>query len=134
LLEALRGKVGKIAFDPNYRPALWRSREEAAGIVREAAARADIFLPSSEDMEALRIEPDCGEVAMTAEAARCQVNGAWVQGDLAPRVIDTSGAGDSFNGAYLAARLRGLAPADAARAGLAMAAEVVGHPGAIIPR
>jgi 2-dehydro-3-deoxygluconokinase len=134
LLEALRGKVGKIAFDPNYRPALWRSREEAAGIVAEAAARSDIFLPSSEDMEALAISPECREIAMTAEGARCQVNGAWVQGDLASRVVDTSGAGDSFNGAYLAARLRGAEPAEAARAGLALAAEVVGHPGAIIPR
>jgi 2-dehydro-3-deoxygluconokinase len=49
-------------------------------------------------------------------------------------VVDTSGAGDSFNGAYLAARLRGLSSPEAARAGLAMAATVVGHPGAIIPR
>jgi len=134
LLEALSGKVGKIAFDPNYRPALWRSREEAAGMVREAAARSDIFLPSSEDMEALQISPDCAEIAMTADGARCLVDGAWVQGALASRVVDTSGAGDSFNGAYLAARLRGAAPAEAAKAGLAMAAEVVGHPGAIIPR
>jgi 2-dehydro-3-deoxygluconokinase len=135
LLEALRGKVGKIAFDPNYRPALWRSRDEAAGLVREAAARADIFLPSSEDMEALALPPDCcAETAMTAEGARALVDRVWVQGELATRVVDTSGAGDSFNGAYLAARLRGAAPADAARAGLALAATVVGHPGAIIPR
>jgi 2-dehydro-3-deoxygluconokinase len=134
LLEALRGKVGRIAFDPNYRPALWRSREEAAAMVREAAARSDIFLPSSEDMEALEISPDCAETAMTAEGARCSVNGIWVQGELASRVVDTSGAGDSFNGAYLAARLRGAEPSEAARAGLALAAEVVGHPGAIIPR
>ncbi|HMA51112.1 MAG TPA: sugar kinase [Magnetospirillaceae bacterium] len=134
LLEALRGKVGRIAFDPNYRPALWRSREEAAEIVQEAAVRSDIFLPSSEDMEALDISPDCAETAMTAEGARCSVNGAWVQGALASRVVDTSGAGDSFNGAYLAARLRGAEPAEAARAGLALAAEVVGHPGAVMPR
>ena len=134
LLDELRGKVGKIAFDPNYRPALWRSRDEAAEMVREAAARSDIFLPSSEDMEALDISPDGVETAMTAEGARCLVNGAWVQGKLATRVVDTSGAGDSFNGAYLAARLRGAEPAEAARAGLALAAEVVGHPGAVIPR
>ena len=49
-------------------------------------------------------------------------------------VVDTSGAGDSFNGAYLAARLGGAGPEDAARAGLAMAAKVVALPGAIIPR
>jgi 2-dehydro-3-deoxygluconokinase len=134
LLEELRGKVGRIAFDPNYRPALWRSRDEAADIVREAVARSDIFLPSSEDMEALKISPECAETAMTAEGARCRVNGDWVQGELATHVVDTSGAGDSFNGAYLAARLQGQEPGDAARAGLAMAAKVVGQPGAVIPR
>jgi 2-dehydro-3-deoxygluconokinase len=137
LLDELRGKVGKIAFDPNYRPALWRSREEAAEIAREAVARADIFLPSSEDMETLfagEPPPACAETAMTADGARASVNGEWVQGELAARVVDTSGAGDSFNGAYLAARLRGANPREAARAGLALAAKVVGQAGAVIPR
>jgi 2-dehydro-3-deoxygluconokinase len=50
------------------------------------------------------------------------------------KVVDTSGAGDSFNGAYLAARLHGQDPMEAAKAGLAMAAKVVAQPGAIIPR
>jgi 2-dehydro-3-deoxygluconokinase len=49
-------------------------------------------------------------------------------------VIDTSGAGDSFNGAYLAARLRGAPAQDAARAGLELAARVVAAPGAVISR
>ena len=137
LLDALRGKVGLIAFDPNYRPALWGSRQEAAEMVHQAAARSDIFLPSSEDMEALFGSgdgPDCSEIAMTSDGARCQVNGDWVQGELATKVVDTSGAGDSFNGAYLAARLQGKGAQEAARAGLALAAKVVGQPGAVIPR
>jgi 2-dehydro-3-deoxygluconokinase len=52
----------------------------------------------------------------------------------AVKVVDTSGAGDSFNGAYLAARLRGHNPEAAAREGLALAAKVVAQPGAVIPR
>jgi 2-dehydro-3-deoxygluconokinase len=52
----------------------------------------------------------------------------------AVKVVDTSGAGDSFNGAYLAARLKGREPRDAVRDGLALAAKVVAQPGAIIPK
>jgi len=137
LMAELRGKVGKVVFDPNYRPALWRSREEAAETTLAAARNADIFLPSSEDIETLfGADPGaiCPEIAMTADAGRCFVNGTLVQGGLAPKVVDTSGAGDSFNGAYLAARLTGKDAMEAAKAGLAMAAKVVGFPGAVIPR
>src|SRR3546814_965313 len=47
--------------------------------------------------------------------------------------VDTTAAGDSFNGAYLAARLSGSAPQEAARAGHSLAARVIAVKGAIIP-
>ena len=49
-------------------------------------------------------------------------------------VVDTTAAGDSFAAAYLAARLGGAEPEEAARAGHNLAGLVVCHPGAIIPR
>ena len=49
-------------------------------------------------------------------------------------VVDTTAAGDSFAAAYVAARLAGQGPLDAARAGHRLAGIVVCHPGAIIPR
>jgi len=53
---------------------------------------------------------------------------------LSAPVVDTTAAGDSFSAAYVAARLAGAEPVDAARAGHRLAGVVVCHPGAIIPR
>ena len=55
---------------------------------------------------------------------------------LPPRraAVDTTGAGDSFNAGWLAARRAGAAPADAIARAAALAAQVVLHPGAILPR
>ena len=49
-----------------------------------------------------------------------------------PKVVDPTGAGDSFNGAYLAARVQGKAPDEAARAAHRVAGIVIGHKGALV--
>ena len=49
------------------------------------------------------------------------------------KVIDTTGAGDSFAAGYLAARLQGQTPEVAARSGSRMASIVIQHAGAIVP-
>lgn len=48
------------------------------------------------------------------------------------RVVDTTSAGDSFNGVYLGARLKGRLPDEAIRLAAACAALVIQHSGAII--
>ena len=53
---------------------------------------------------------------------------------LVEEVVDTTAAGDSFNAGYLAARIRGDSSEDAAKNGSKLAALVVQHRGAIIPR
>jgi 2-dehydro-3-deoxygluconokinase len=55
-------------------------------------------------------------------------------GPVTSAVVDTTAAGDSFAAAYLASRLAGAHPVEAARAGHRLAGVVVCHPGAIIPR
>jgi 2-dehydro-3-deoxygluconokinase len=47
--------------------------------------------------------------------------------------LDTTGAGDSFNGGYLAARLAGLEPVAATERGHRVAAAVVQVRGALAP-
>jgi len=49
------------------------------------------------------------------------------------KAVDTSGAGDAFNGAYLAARLQGDEPSAAARFAHRVAALAIGVRGALTP-
>jgi 2-dehydro-3-deoxygluconokinase len=139
LLAAARGRFGRLAFDPNVRERLWPSMERAREVIGGAAQFADIVLPSADDLQALGWSEDDlpGEAVVTAGADGCRlrVGAAW-RALPAPStsVRDTSGAGDSFNAAYLAARLRGEGPLAAAQAGLALAAQIVGQLGALPPR
>src|SRR5271168_4994147 len=149
LMGRLRSRVGRIAFDPNMRLALWRTPQAAAAIMGAAMSACDIALPSTEDLKSLFDinEPTqqldflqqmgVHEVAVTLGPAGCAIaNGALRMQLPSPKVgivIDTSGAGDAFNGAYLARRLLGRSPMEAAQAGLAIASRVVTHAGAIVP-
>lgn len=147
-LARLKGQV-RLAFDPNVRLKLWRSSERARDIMLAAAKLADILLPSADDAEFLLGtaipheqlkafgELRVGHVALTLGAAGCLVldQGSVTRLDNphTPTVVDTSGAGDAFNGAYLAATLRGAAPVAAANEGLMLGARVVSHAGAVVP-
>lgn len=141
---------GRVAFDPNYRPGLWPSVAAAREAFDSIARYVTIALPTQDDERGLHdgasVEQtiarwrDAGVqevvVKLGADGARVVVSeqSVHVAQTQRPRAIDTTGAGDSFNAAYLDARLRGADPVDSARAGHALAAIVVTHPGAIIPK
>lgn len=147
-LKAVRAAGTLVAFDPNYRPRLWHSPDAARAAIAEALAVSDIALPTfadendlfgdaTPDATAERLaEAGIAEIVVkdgeapaliVADGARSLVRAMKVE------AVDTTGAGDSFNGAYLSARLLGDAPVDAARRAHAVAAAVVQVRGALAP-
>lgn len=144
LCQRVRRRGGKVAFDGNYRPRLWPSAAEACTARDAAIACADIGLPTLEDEALLSPEVTADSVAAHWEALGCgeTVVKLGPQGArlpdgtvLAPpqvlEPVDTSGAGDAFNGGYLAARMNGEDVAAAAMAGHRLAGWCVMRPGAI---
>ncbi len=147
LFAALAASKARLAFDTNFRPRGWPDPAVARQLYRRMFGLADVVLASAEDLrllfgdagqaELLRHAPG-REIVLKLDEPAARVVAAGldivVQAGPVAHVVDTTAAGDSFSAAYLAARLRGSDPAQAALAGHALAGIVVGHPGAIIPR
>jgi 2-dehydro-3-deoxygluconokinase len=148
--KALKTGGKTVVFDTNYRPRLWPDEASARDSFTAMWGATTLALPSYDDEERLFPGQTPGEVldriAALGPVEVVLKNGAagpmirhvgqTVQTALpaADRVVDTSGAGDSFNAGYLAARLAGSNPLAAAGAGHQLASVVIGHHGAVIPR
>src|SRR5215468_5069806 len=132
-IELARQQGVKIAFDGNFRAQGWRgdlSRTRA--VFMEALKRVDIALPTYDDEAVLWGDPSPESTVERLQAfgiAEIAVkngpNSALVASDgnsefvPVPEVVvpvDTMAAGDSFNAAYIAARMVGKGPAEAAAA------------------
>lgn len=148
LLADYRRNGGKVAFDSNYRPALWPEQEVTRQAYESMYRLTDLSMPTIEDEQQLYGDADqneiierlqgwgVGEIVLKMGEHGCLVVVDGTRELVTAQkvaVVDTTSAGDSFNAGYLAARLKGKFASAAAAAGHRLASVVIQHRGAIIP-
>lgn len=148
-IVAARNKGARVVFDTNLRPALWTSPAVMKSTLTAAASIADVVMPTHTDEAPLFGDTDREATAqryldlgVEEVVVKDGANPAFVAtrdggrfevaATKAEKVVDATGAGDSFNGGYLSARIAGATPEDAVKRGHAVAGIVIGHKGALV--
>lgn len=137
-----------VSYDPNLRRKLWPTLAEARAAMQEVLPFADIVLPSAPDEMAELMEvwsTEEGVEHLWAAGVRTVAVKLGEKGCLLGRdgrliaippfvpeaVVDTTGAGDAFDGAFLHGLVSGLSPEEAARLAVVCAALNLRQRGAI---
>jgi 2-dehydro-3-deoxygluconokinase len=152
LLTKLRQQGVEIAFDSNYRPALWQDANEARECYRQILALTDLALVTNDDEQNLwgdndeeqtlaRLQAAGVKKAVVKMGAKGNHYNDFVAGTCqtiattpVETVVDTTSAGDSFNAGFLAGYLQGKDAEQCSRQGHQLAGIVIQHKGAIIPK
>ena len=138
----------KIVFDPNYRARMWKDKAETIQAYEQAFTLADIALPGVEDLGSLYgittvegviefLQPFSIEELVIKNGPASVItilDGEKQVHQVTPveTVVDTTSAGDSFNGVYLGARLDNETIAEAVDKASKAAGFVIQHKGAIV--
>lgn len=146
-INMARAAGARVSYDPNLRSALW-SLEDARSTVIETIALADEFLPGLEELSKLSglHAPEDLIAWAHQQGTKVVVMKMGIEGVMVSdgkqiqkipafpvKAVDATGAGDCFNGAYLARRARGEDVFASARWAVASAALSTQGYGAVAP-
>jgi len=147
-LSEFRKIGGKVAFDSNFRPKLW-DHAEAKVYMKRAYENCDMALPSIDDEYELWEDNNvqsvqdrligfgCSEIVIKRGDESCIVysDGKHSEYEIqsVSSIVDTTAAGDSFNGSYIAKRLEGVSIEESIKVASKVAGQVIGQKGAIVP-
>jgi 2-dehydro-3-deoxygluconokinase len=148
VLQEMRSRGATIAFDSNARRRLWPSDGAMKTAMIEGYKASTLALPTFSDDQALfgdATPEDCAkriagfgvkEIVVKDGGNPCIVSLGTNLFSVAPEpvhdIVDTTGAGDSFNAGYLAARMSDHEPLDAAKLGHRVAGRVIRERGALL--
>jgi 2-dehydro-3-deoxygluconokinase len=149
VVESLRARGVKFVYDPNFRPKLWGDLAQMRDFSREIARLSELVMPTFDDEIAAFGDRSPDETAdrllswgakqiivkngtePTLSADSQQRASFEVSSPVLP--VDTTGAGDSFNGGFLSAYIQGASVEESIRKGQAISARVVQQRGALVP-
>jgi 2-dehydro-3-deoxygluconokinase len=150
LIKEAKQSGAKIIFDPNYRPHLWESKEIAQQQTIKAFELSDQVLPGVEDLTGLfgkNTVQECldycaefsfEEVILKQGADSVHVVNKYGHEEIkikpSDNVVDTTSAGDAFNGLYLGSRLQNFSVKQSVEFANYGACQVIATPGAIMPK
>jgi len=150
IIKKARAVGVKIAFDPKFKSTLYQSNDQARKIYDQAIHYCDVFLPSLADEKKLWGEENTYSVIEKAKKAGCseiiikcgkedivyyyENYTKTIKTKAMSNIIDKTSAGDSFNGAYLASRLKGKTIEKSIKKAKKLASKVIMKKGAIISK
>ncbi|MBN2220233.1 MAG: carbohydrate kinase family protein [Kosmotogaceae bacterium] len=128
-IERFLDKTGEVRF--SYNPGGIVSFEKTSGVAAIAASCEVLFVNESEWNhleQSLTVEPK--EIVVTLGAKGSKIKNGPEEAAFPAKVVDTTGAGDSFIAGFLYAYLSGKDPAQCLKIGNLLASMVVSRSGA----
>lgn len=145
VLRCMKEHGRSVSFDPNLRPALWKSEEEMIQVVNEFAIESNYVLPGisegqiltgygeARDIAAFYLERGVELVIVKLGAGGAYYRNASEEGYVDPypidQAVDTVGAGDGFAVGVVSALIEKCSIVEAVQRGNAIGSLAVQSPG-----